>query len=98
LAVRKLAETSPEAEPQLKVLREFIQDIVAVRRADHSAARLKLEQERQAGGRHKRAGDLLQPSPRLGSARASRAAVDASSTAPCAPPRQVNGAGRGEVF
>jgi len=48
LTVRKLAETSAEPEPQLKVLREFIQDIVAVRRADYSAARLKLEQEGRA--------------------------------------------------
>jgi hypothetical protein len=37
-------------------------------------------------------------SPRLGSARASRAAVDASSTAPCAPPRKVNGEGKVEVL
>jgi len=63
LAVRKLAETSAQAEPQLKVLRQLIQDIVAVRRADHRAARLKLEQERQAGGRQKKAKDLLQQLP-----------------------------------
>jgi hypothetical protein len=59
LAVRKLAEKSAEGELQLKLLREFSQDIVAMRRADHSAARLKLEQERQNDGRLKNAEEFL---------------------------------------
>ena len=59
LTVRKLAEKSAEGELQLKLLREFSQDIVAMRRADHSAARLKLEQERQDDGRLKNAEALL---------------------------------------
>jgi hypothetical protein len=46
IAIRKLGETSDGAEPDLKVLREFCHDVVALRRGDHSAARLKLEQER----------------------------------------------------
>jgi hypothetical protein len=46
LAIRKLAEKNPDGEPDLKVLREFCHDVVALRRGDHSAARLKIEQER----------------------------------------------------
>jgi hypothetical protein len=46
LAVRKLAEKNNGGEPDLKVLREFCHDVVALRRGDHSAARLKIEQER----------------------------------------------------
>jgi hypothetical protein len=46
MAVRKLAEKNNAGEPDLKVLREFLRDVVAVRRGDHSAARLKIEQER----------------------------------------------------
>jgi hypothetical protein len=46
MAVRKLAEKNNNGEPDLKVLREFCHDVVALRRGDHSAARLKIEQER----------------------------------------------------
>ncbi|MGB7748217.1 MAG: hypothetical protein WBN75_13125 [Verrucomicrobiia bacterium] len=46
LAIRKLAEKNNGGEPDLKVLREFCHDVVALRRGDHSAARLKIEQER----------------------------------------------------
>jgi hypothetical protein len=35
-------------EMDLKTLREFCHDVVAVRRGDHSVARLKMEQERLA--------------------------------------------------
>jgi hypothetical protein len=45
-AVRKLVENPAGGEPDLKVLREFGHDLVALRRGDHSAARLKMEQER----------------------------------------------------
>jgi len=46
LAIRKLGEKNNGGEPDLKVLREFCHDVVALRRGDHSAARLKIEQER----------------------------------------------------
>jgi len=45
-AVRKLVENPAGGEPDLKVLREFSHDLVALRRGDHSAARLKLELQR----------------------------------------------------
>jgi len=48
LAVRKLVEMNSQGEMDLKTLREFCQDVVAVRRGDHCAARLKMEQERLA--------------------------------------------------
>ena len=51
LAIRKLMNA--ESEPDLKMLREFCHDVVAVRRGDHSAARLKLEQERLEREREK---------------------------------------------
>ena|ERR1039458_8944758 len=51
LAIRKLMNT--EGEPDLKMLREFCHDVVAVRRGDHSAARLKMEQERLEREREK---------------------------------------------
>ena len=47
LAVRKLIENQTGGAPDLKVLREFSRDLVALRRGDQSAARLKLKQERQ---------------------------------------------------
>lgn len=46
VAVQKLAEKNQDGELDLKVLRELCHDVVAVRRGDHSAARLKMEQER----------------------------------------------------
>jgi hypothetical protein len=53
LVVRKLLENSTATEPDLKLLREFSRDLVALRRADHSAARLKMEQERLERAREK---------------------------------------------
>jgi hypothetical protein len=66
MAIRNLVQKNAGAPLDLPTLRHFLHDVVAVRRGDHRAARLKL----------------------LGSARASRAAVDASSTGPaCASAR-----------
>jgi hypothetical protein len=45
-AMRKLVENPVGGEPDLRVLREFSHDLVALRRGDHSAARLKLELQR----------------------------------------------------
>jgi hypothetical protein len=53
MAIRKLTEKNADGEPDLKVLREFCHDVVAVRRGDHSAARLKMEQERLGREREK---------------------------------------------
>jgi len=44
--IRKLAEKKNDGEPDLKILREFCHDVVVLRRGDHSATRLKMEQER----------------------------------------------------
>jgi len=46
VAVQKLAEKNHDGELDLKVLRELCHDVVALRRGDHSGARLKIEQER----------------------------------------------------
>ena len=46
LAVRKLFENPAADPPDLRLLREFCHDLVALRRGDHSAARLKMEQQR----------------------------------------------------
>ena len=46
LTVRKLVENKAGGAPDLKVLREFSRDLVALRRGDQSAARLKMKQER----------------------------------------------------
>lgn len=59
LAVRKLVEKSKDGEPDLKVLREFCHDVVAVRRGDHSAARLKMEQERLERKREKTGDEVV---------------------------------------
>ncbi len=48
VAIQKLTERSAAGELDLKVLREFCHDVVALRRGDHSGARLKIEQERLA--------------------------------------------------
>jgi hypothetical protein len=53
MAIRKLAEKNPNGEPDLKVLRGFCHDLVAVRRGDISTARLKIEQERLEREREK---------------------------------------------
>ena len=46
LAVRKLTEQTGAAATDLPVLQEFCHDLVALRRGDHCAARLKIAQER----------------------------------------------------
>ena len=46
LAVRKLTEKAGPAATDLPVLHEFCHDLVALRRGDHCAARLKIAQER----------------------------------------------------
>jgi hypothetical protein len=61
LAVRKLVEKNSHGEMNLKTLREFCHDVVAVRRGDHSAARLKMDQERLARQRQE-----TKPSPPAG--------------------------------
>jgi hypothetical protein len=61
MAIRKLAEKNNEGEPDLKVLREFCHDVVALRRGDHSAARLKMEQERLERLQRMRSGENITP-------------------------------------
>jgi uncharacterized membrane protein YccC len=61
LAVRKLAEKNKGGEPDLKVLRDFLRDVVSVRRGDHSAARLKIEQERLDRLQRMRQGETIPP-------------------------------------
>jgi len=46
LAFRKMDESKMDDAAHLKILREFCHDLVALRRGDHNAARLRLEQER----------------------------------------------------
>jgi hypothetical protein len=60
LATRKLA--GPGANPELEWhrLRELCSDVVALRRGDHSAARLKIEQERLERDREKTEEDLVE--------------------------------------
>jgi hypothetical protein len=53
LAIRKLVEQDAAGEPHLRTLREFLHDVVAVRRGDHRAARLKIEQDRLDRQQHK---------------------------------------------
>ena len=53
LAIRKLAEQNDDGELDLKTLREFCHDVVALRRGDHSGARLKMEQDRLEREREK---------------------------------------------
>ncbi len=48
VAFQKLAEKNPDGELDLKVLRELLQDVVAVRRGDNYAGRLRLDKERFA--------------------------------------------------
>ena len=45
LAVRKLMEAGQDQEPDIKLLRNFLRDVVMVRRGDHSHARVKLQQQ-----------------------------------------------------
>jgi hypothetical protein len=44
--MRSQVGQNPGDQPNLKLLRTFCRDIIALRRGDHSAARLKMEQER----------------------------------------------------
>jgi len=46
VAAKALSQSNAQGEIDLKVLREFCGDIVALRKGDHSAERLKLERER----------------------------------------------------
>ncbi len=46
IAAKVLSQLNAEGEIDLKILREFCADIVALRKGDHSAERLKLERER----------------------------------------------------
>jgi hypothetical protein len=46
-AVRKLTEMKNAGKPDVKVLREFCRDVVALRRGEQGGARLKLQQERR---------------------------------------------------
>ena len=59
MEIRKLAEKNKGGKPDLKVLREFCHDVVALRRGDHSAARLKIEQERLERLQRTRQGETL---------------------------------------
>jgi hypothetical protein len=47
MAVRKLTEMEREGKPDLRVLRGFCRDVVALRRGELGEARLKLERERR---------------------------------------------------
>jgi hypothetical protein len=57
LALRKLVATSADGGPDLKTLRAFLQDVVAVRRGDHRAARMQIDLERR-GSRGEIIGEL----------------------------------------
>jgi hypothetical protein len=46
VALRQMAGKNPDDESSFKGMRELCHDLVALRRGDHSAARLKMEQER----------------------------------------------------
>jgi hypothetical protein len=46
VAARTLSENMAGSPSNLKLLRQFAHDLIALRRGDHSAARLALEQER----------------------------------------------------
>jgi hypothetical protein len=61
MAIRKLVEKNVPGELDLKVLREFLRDVVSVRRGDHSAARLKMEQERLERLQRIRQGGTMPP-------------------------------------
>ena len=61
MEIRKLAEKNKGGETDMKVLREFCHDVVALRRGDHSAARLKIEQERLERLQRMRQGETIPP-------------------------------------
>jgi hypothetical protein len=60
VAVQKLAEKSGDGGMKLELLRELLHDVVAVRRGDHSGARLKMEQERLEREREKTEEEVLE--------------------------------------
>ena len=53
MAVRKLTEMQREGKPDLKLLRQFCRDVVALRRGELGEARLKLELERREQRKNK---------------------------------------------
>jgi len=53
MAVRKLTEMEREGKPDLKLLRQFCRDVVALRRGELGEARLKLELERREQRKNK---------------------------------------------
>ena len=59
MAVRKLIEATQDKEPDLKMLRNFLQDVVLVRRGDLSHARVKLHQERLDREQEKTEAELI---------------------------------------
>jgi hypothetical protein len=59
METRKLADKAANGEIDLKLLREFCGDVVALRRGNHSAARLKIEQERHEHEREKTEEEVL---------------------------------------
>jgi hypothetical protein len=59
MAVRKLIEASQDKEPDLKLLRNFLHDVVMVRRGDHSHARVKMHQEQLDREREKTDAELI---------------------------------------
>jgi hypothetical protein len=54
-------EPTAESRRQLRALRSLCQDIVELRRGDHSAARLKIEQERLERLQRRRQGETIPP-------------------------------------
>ena len=60
LAVRKLAEQRMAGVLDLQTMRDFLHDVVAVRRGDHRAARLQLERERRDSSGEQGAGSQEQ--------------------------------------
>jgi hypothetical protein len=60
VATRKMAGKDGNTEMDWKRLRELCNDVVALRRGDHSAARLKIEQERLERDREKTEEELVE--------------------------------------
>ena len=60
MATRKLAGQEGNTDLDWQRLRELCSDVVALRRGDHSAARLKIEQERLERDRQKTEEDLVE--------------------------------------
>lgn len=60
VATRQLAGQDGKSELDWQKLRELCSDVVALRRGDHGAARLKIEQERMERDREKTEDDLVE--------------------------------------